>query len=190
MTTNIEFNFDVKKTVQVAGAFLRFHYDSMIALRLLSLLYIADRKALKEVNKPLTGDIYISTNYGPMPSKVFSFIRGEQINDIKLWEQYISTGFDSQVIEACTITLLAYAGDNELSIKEEEIIKEVYYQFKDMDTTEVALITRSFKEWQIPAIGQYLPINNVKILKNLGKTKEQIEYIKQVTEREAYLNNL
>lgn len=189
MTTNIEFNFDVKKTVQVAGAFLRFHDDSMICLRLLSLLYIADRKALEKINQPLTGDIYISNKYGPTPGRIFGFVRGKKSIGVHLWNKYISTRFDSQIIEACPIRLIKYPGHDELSEREEEIIKEVYYQFKDMNANQVAKETRSFKEYKTP-LDKSLPINNVDILKYIGKNDEEIEYIKEVTKRESSLNKM
>lgn len=190
-STNIQFNFNAEKTVQVAAMFLKLHRGRMKYLGLLKLLYMADRLALKEINQPLTGDVYVSMKYGPVLSKVYDFIKDNKINGLEIWKKYISNKnhfYLIEDIESYEVSLLADPGNGELSEREEEIIRKVYKDCGSFDRFDLADMTHDFPEWQAPPPGRTLPINNIDILRNIGKTEEEIEYIKEVVEREAYFN--
>ncbi len=70
------FRFNFEKTLQAAGVLLSLDDNRMDRIRLLKLLYIADRELLAEVGRPMTGDIPVAMKYGPVPSRVYDLIKG------------------------------------------------------------------------------------------------------------------
>ncbi len=82
---------------------------SLKYLGLLKMLYIADRLALKTMDQPITGDRYVSMDYGPVLSGVYDLIKGQPVDSaLPLWSKYISPQ-DSNYVD-----LLQYPGNEEL----------------------------------------------------------------------------
>jgi uncharacterized phage-associated protein len=73
---NMTFRFDFEKTLQAAGILLSLDGLRMDRIRLLKLLYIVDRELLVQAGRPLTGDVAVAMNYGPVLSRVYDLIRG------------------------------------------------------------------------------------------------------------------
>jgi hypothetical protein len=67
------------------------------------------------------------------------------------------------------------------------IIQQVYQTFGQLNPFDVAEWTHDLPEWQNPH-GSAIPIEIEDILKNVGKTKEEIQEIQQEAIREAYLD--
>ncbi|MBU7584704.1 MAG: SocA family protein [Nostoc sp. TH1S01] len=180
----IQFRFHPEKAVEAAATFLKLHGKSMKYLGLLKMLYIADRIALERMDQPITGDHYVSMDYGPVLSGVYDLIKGQPVDDaLPLWSKYISprnTNF---------VELLKDPGNEELCEEEEEIIQEVYKTFGHLDPFHVAEWTHDLPEWQNPH-GSAIPIPVEEILKNVGKSEEEIEEIRQEAIREAYLDEV
>src|SRR5437763_17099820 len=85
------FQFDVEKTIQAAAFLLRREFGHrMNYMRLLKLLYLAERESLKEVGKPITGSRVIAMQRGPVLEDVFALIRGEH-RAIPKWSEFIRT---------------------------------------------------------------------------------------------------
>ncbi|AUB35822.1 putative phage-associated protein [Nostoc flagelliforme CCNUN1] len=80
-------------------------------------------------------------------------------------------------------------GDEDLCEEEEEIIQQVYETFGHLDPIEVAEWTHDLPEWKNPH-GSAIPILVEDILKNVGKSDEQIGEIQQEAIREAYLDGV
>jgi uncharacterized phage-associated protein len=187
MSTYISFRFDAEKTVQVAAMFLKLHGGAMKYLGLLKLLYMADRLAFKKIDQPISGDRYVSMDKGPVLSTVYDFIKDNKRHaTAEVWKKYISTRDMSPNHE---VKLLADPGIDELSEEEEEIIREVYDKWGRRDRFELVDLTHEFPEWQYPN-GSSIPIDVRDILKNIGKTKEEIEHIEEIAAREAYLDGI
>ena len=180
----MQFKFHPEKAVEAAAIFLKLHGKPMKYLGLLKLLYMADRVALKRLEQPITGDRYVSMNYGPVLSTVYDLIKGYQISNANDWIKYISTG--NEYKDVC---LLGDPGNEELCEEEEEIIQEVYKTHGHFDRFDLAELTHLFPEWQYPN-GGAIPIQVEDILKHLGKTDEEVEEIRQALEREVYLDQI
>lgn len=187
MSTSIRFKFNALKTVQVAAMFLDLHGGKMKYLGLLKLLYLADRIALKRLERPLSGDKYFSMDFGPVLSTTYDLIKNRPILEaIDIWKKHISTRDESSNY---VVELLTKPGDDELSEEEEEIIREVYRKCGNRDRFELAELTHYLPEWQDPH-GSAIPIDIGDILKYLGKTEEEIESIREIAVREAYLDKI
>jgi uncharacterized phage-associated protein len=185
MSTAISFRFSPLKAVQVAAMFLKLHGGRMKFLTLLKLMYKADRVAFEKIDKPITGDTYVSMDKGPVLSGVYDLIKDNQkYQNTEIWKKYISTRNDSSNHE---VKLLRDPGSEELSEEEEEIIKDAYREWGRLDRFDIVALTHDFPEWQDPG-GSAIPIDIVDILKNVGKTQEEIDYIREIAAREAYLD--
>ena len=78
---SISFRFHPEKAVEAAAMLLKLHGKPMKYLGLLKMLYIADRLALKLMEQPITGDRYVSMDYGPVLSGVYDLIKGKPVDD-------------------------------------------------------------------------------------------------------------
>ena len=181
---SITFQFHPEKAVEAAAVLLKLHGGPMKHLGLLKMLYIADRVALEQMEQPITGDRYVSMNYGPVLSGVYDLIKGNPVgNALPVWSQYISFRAENHV------SLLSDPGKEDLCEEEEEIIEQVYKDFGHLDPFDVAEWTHDFPEWQNPH-GSRIPILVEDVLKNVGKSAEEIEEIRRETDREAYLDRV
>jgi uncharacterized phage-associated protein len=182
MAMSIEFRFHPKKAVEAVATLLKLHGKPMKHLGLLKMLYIADRVALQRMEQPITGDHYVSMDYGPVLSCVYDLIKGQAVDDaLPLWSQFISP------CNTNSVSLIADPGNEDLCEEEEEIIQEVYTSFGHLDPFDVAEWTHDLPEWQNPH-GSAIPISVEDILKNVGKTNEEIQEIQQEAIRETYLD--
>ncbi len=179
---SIQFRFHPEKAVEAAAILLKLHGKPMKYLGLLKMLYIADRVALQRMEQPITGDHCVSMDYGPVLSGVYDLIKGQAVDDaLPLWSKFISPPKEHFV------SLIADPGNEDLCEEEEEIIQQVYENFGHLDPFDVAQWTHNLPEWQNPN-GSAIPISVEDILKNVGKSNEEIQEIQQEAIREAYLD--
>lgn len=180
----IQFQFHPKKAVEAAAVLLKLHRKPMKYLGLLKMLYRADRLALERMDYPITGDNYISIDYGPVLSRVYDLIKGKPIDHaLPLWSEFIDSPKDYWV------ELLKDPGNGELCAEEEDILQEVYKELGELDPFLVAEWTDDLPEWQDPH-GSAIAIAVEEILKNLGKSNEEITEIQQEAIRESYLDKV
>ena len=181
---SITFQFHPEKAVEAAAVLLKLHGKPMRHLGLLKMLYIADRFALEQMEQPITGDRYVSMNYGPVLSGVYDLIKGNPVdNALPIWSKYISPRKEN------CVSLLNDPGIEDLCEEEEEIIQQVYKEFGHLDPFDVAEWTHDFPEWQDPH-DSAIPILVEVVLKNVGKSAAEIEEIQREVDREAYLDKV
>ena len=71
------FQFGTRKIVEAAAVLLRSsQHGRMGRLRLLKLLYIADRESLRETGRPIVGTKLVAMDLGPVHSEVYDLIKG------------------------------------------------------------------------------------------------------------------
>jgi uncharacterized phage-associated protein len=179
----IQFRFNPEKTVEAAAVLLKLHGRPMKYLGLLKMLYISDRIALERMEQPITGDHYVSMDYGPVLSAAYDLIKGKPMDALPLWSKFISSRQDNQ------ISLLGDPGNGELCEEEEEILQQVYGEFGQLDPFLVAEWTHGLPEWQNP-YGSAIPIRVEDVLKSMGKSAEQVSAIQQEAMRESYLDEV
>jgi uncharacterized phage-associated protein len=133
------FRFNFEKTLQAAAVLLGLDGNRMDRIRLLKLLYIADRELLAQCGRTLTGDRAVALKNGPVLSHVYDLIRGEAFKAGD-WDRYVHT-----VNHA--IELREDPGRGELSRREVEKLKEVTERYRDRDDWEIVEETHAFPEW-------------------------------------------
>src|SRR5271155_5522268 len=99
------FNFD--RALQASAYLLRLDHKKMSYLRLLKLLYIADREWLAVTGESITGDRAYAMKFGPVLSTVYDLIKGNG-SKAGIWDDHIHT-------EGYAVELVADPGRGDLS---------------------------------------------------------------------------
>ena len=135
------YRFSPGKAIQAAGVLLReTSARSMTRIRLLKLLYIADRESIRQTGRPITGDRVVAMQNGPVLSRVYDCIKGEGWG-LPAWERFFaSEGIDVRMKEA--------PGLDELSRCEIETLQAVSRQRADKDEWQIVDETHAFPEWK------------------------------------------
>jgi uncharacterized phage-associated protein len=77
---------------------LELHGDRMEYVRLLKLLYIADREMMAEAGAPITGDRAVAMDHGPVLSHVYDLVKGKAARAGE-WAHSIRTVHRSRQVE-------------------------------------------------------------------------------------------
>lgn len=174
----MECRFNEQKATQVAALLLKLRGNRMKYIKLIKLMYLVDREALRRWGRPVTTDHFVSMDKGPVLSRVYSLISEEQ-EEPTFWTTHIepTSGHDVQ--------LIADPGDGELSLQEEQLIKSVFDQHGHKCRWKIIDELHKVPEWQDPK-GSMIPIAVDEILKALGKTPAEIEAISRDLDVEAF----
>lgn len=181
----ITFKFNEIKTTQVAALFLKKNKGKMNYMKLIKLLYLADREALARWERPLTGDSYFSMKKGPILSSVLDIINnGKSICENSYWYKYISEPADYE------ISLEKEPQSDELSKRELELINEIYDKYKDVNKWDmVDICHKILPEWEHPGESS-IPIRIEDILKAVNKTEREIEIIEEEISNLEYIQKV
>ena len=135
----MHFTFRFERTIQASACLLRLDGKRMGYLRLLKLLYIADREWLAETGESITGDRAQAMKYGPVLTRVYDLIRGNG-SRAGGWDDFIHT-------EGYAVTLVADPGRGELSRGIVDKLTQVTERYRDLDDWELSERTHEFREW-------------------------------------------
>lgn len=160
------FRSSLLKKIQAAGVILRDR-GPMDRLRLLKLLYIADREALQERGVPIIGGLIVAMKHGPLHSEVYDLIKGAHVNEAD-WSAYI-------ISQGNTITLKSDPGRLDISPYEIDKLNAVTDHYQDLDTWELSELTHDFEEWKDSFVkGASRPISSERLLKEVGFSDDEI----------------
>lgn len=155
--------FDPIKAAQASAVLLKTEpARRMSRLRLLKLLYIADRECLKERKRPITGDRPVAMDHGPVLSHTYDLLKGKDVGS-PAWDRYLHTvGRDVELVED--------PGVGKLSRYEIERLQEVANRFRDWNDWKVADYTHEFPEYKRnePPKGSRNPIPVDHVLEAIG----------------------
>jgi uncharacterized phage-associated protein len=133
--------FNPEKTIQASAVLLKEHAGRMSRMRLLKLLYIADRELLAETLRPITGDHPMAMPHGPVLSHTYDLIKRKHVSS-PLWDKFITQQGPQDVSLACD------PGLGKLSPKEIDTLIAVCDRFRDLDDYSLALVTHKFEEFK------------------------------------------
>ncbi|WP_167492289.1 Panacea domain-containing protein [Leptospira dzoumogneensis] len=145
----------------------------MEIIRLIKMLYFADREALKEYNFPITGDSFASLPYGPIVSKTY--------NNIKKNVELPSLFNDYLIREDRWIQLKKEKAIKKLSEAEIEILDEVFHKYIHYTVAQLIDYCHNSSlvpEWRDPGSSS-IPIDIEDLLVFLNKTQDEIKSIKE-----------
>lgn len=164
---NMPFRFDSEKTLQAIGVLLAHSVSNKRDnyMRILKLLYMADRRSIDQTGRPITGDGFVAMKRGPVLTRTYNIIK-EEDSDSQVWSQYIAKkGYDIQLIDN--------PGFGKLSKYEIELLQTICEENRELDEWAMVEKTHGFQEWQKNDPGESSkPIPLSDVLVALGKQDE------------------
>jgi uncharacterized phage-associated protein len=162
----MRFVYDRSKADELAAHLLEQASGSMPMLKLLKLMYLADRTSLIETGFPITGDAIVAMDNGPVLSNTYDRLKPTG-----------GLGFISH--EPGNVTLDAPPPvDGQLSDYEIEVARRVFEKFGQMSGQQLTNYLHGHApEWEAPPTGSSRPIDPAAILRAAGKSEEEIAAI-------------
>ncbi len=71
----VEFKFDFKRTLAAITYVASKNVPELTTYKLCKLLFLADKYHLVRYGRPITGDIYVAMEDGPVPSAVYDLLK-------------------------------------------------------------------------------------------------------------------
>lgn len=168
---DIAMRFNEVKATQAAARLLRHGGGAMSYMKLIKLLYLADREALANWGRPITADTYVSMDRGPVLSHVLDLVtEGPSPDEQSFWAQYIGPAGNYEV------KLQAEPSDDMLSQVEEELLDAIFKMYGQLSRWDIVNVVHKLPEWQDPH-GSAIPIAYAEILRAQHKSPEEIEAI-------------
>lgn len=168
------------KATQAAARLLRLNGGRMNHMKLIKLLYLADRKALITWGRPITFDWFVSMPHGP----VLSFTL-DKINDTpppdgsSYWHRIISERKGHEV------TLLTEPPREALSQAEEQLLDAIHAEFGGKSQWELRDFSHTLPEWRDPK-GSSTPIEIRDILLSEGLSEDDVREVLDALRAEEF----
>jgi uncharacterized phage-associated protein len=179
----MHFPLKVEKTIQAIGVLFRADdVRSMNAMRLLKLLYIADRESLREVGRPIVGGSILALERGPVLAEVHDLIRGQH-REMPLWDEFLG-------LRNYSLELRKDPDVGKLSRYEIARLQEVARRHAADDEWALSRLTHGFAEWRKNDPGTASrPIPLPDVLEAVGRGPAAAE-IAQEAEDAAFFDRL
>jgi uncharacterized phage-associated protein len=176
----VVFRFNIQKTIQAIAALLHFHESKeMSYLRMLKLLYLADRESLKETGRPITGDRVVAMEHGPVLSSVYDLIKGEHTGWAE-WSKFL--GKKGYLVE-----LLQDPGNGALSKYEIGKLRELAGRYAEQNDWDIVEIVHELEEWKKNDPGKSSkPIPIEDILDAIGRGADKDAILQDAHDQAAF----
>jgi uncharacterized phage-associated protein len=166
----MSFRFNEQKSLELAAIFLKLRGGEMKHLKLIKLMYLADREALKRWAHPITGDRYVSMRLGPVLSNVLDLINGERRpgDPRDHWADFIEESAPH------TVRLVREPASGSLSQAEAELAQEIFREFGSKNRWDLVDLTHTFPEYREPDEDHsQWPIRYLDLLRAVGKSEKE-----------------
>jgi uncharacterized phage-associated protein len=179
-TQFMPFRFDQEKTLQAIGILLQCNKEtkSDSYMRILKLLYMADRKSIKETGRPVTGDRFMAMERGPVLSQTYDIIKGTDSCSVK-WSEFV-------VRDSYNIRLIQTPGIGKLCKYEIELLEGLWEEFREFDEWDLVRKTHEFQEWKNNECGKSSkPIPLKDVLEAVGQADKLGQILESASESNA-----
>ena len=163
----MRFVFDERKAAQAASILLERAGGSMDYLKLIKLLYLADRAALIETGSPISGDRYVSMKFGPVLSNVLNLIKQAGPREDSIWHRYVRR-------EHFDAVLVGKAECDQLAEFDVDLLNDIFESYGNWRSWAVVNHTHALPEWTDPGETS-IPIDPADILRYAGYSDYAIE---------------
>jgi hypothetical protein len=163
----VQFVFDIRKAIAATGYLCELNDGSIDVLKAIKMLYIADRKALVEWHRPITGDKFWSLEHGPIVSRIYDLIRGRIFGpEMEIWR----TVFNPREGDTVSLKKDAQPDTMPLSRREKDVLVEAFDEIQPLSIGQVIDLVHKFPEWKDPGKSS-VPIDPKTIFyhENLGE---------------------
>jgi len=177
--------FSERKTAQIAAYFLHRAGGTMEHVKLMKLMYLADREALDAYGSSISKDTMYSMKMGPVLSHTLDLMGGNYDPLCEgEWSGWISPKEHYCVSIKKEITDKSF---DEMSEAEMSILEKIFKEFGDWEMRKLIDYTHGFREWKNPGIGR-LPIEYRDIFEALGKPEDKIAVLLEYLQDEAEIS--
>ncbi len=182
--------FDERKAAQAAALFLHKAGGTLPLLKLMKLMYLAERLSLKRYGDTITGDAFSSMPHGPVLSMTLDHMNGALQSKDGGWGTWVADRADNSLalrdesmVRSPEEDLLA------LSDSDLECLNDVWTEFGHWDKYKLRDYTHSdaCPEWTDPK-GSSRPIPIARLLKAVGYGPEQVEALSKRLHEQRYIN--
>jgi uncharacterized phage-associated protein len=180
--------FNERKAAQSAAYLLYRGGGRLPVIKLIKLMYLAERLSLQRYGETLTGDRLVSMPHGPVLSHTYSLIQGAYEPCAGGWDTWVAdrSGHDVELADHSMIRspeqdLLA------LSDSDLEVLGETWAKFGHWDKFRLRDYTHSdaCPEWQDPN-GSSAPISYAELLRATGYSADDARALAdRIAERQA-----
>jgi uncharacterized phage-associated protein len=162
--------FDERRTAQ-AAAFLLFRAGGTLpVVKLMKLLYLAERLSLQRYGEPITGDSLVSMPHGPVLSMTYDHINGAARSVYGGWDSWITDRSGHRVSLADPSRIRSPEQDLlRLSDSDLEVLTFIWEEFGHLGQWELVFHTHSTAcpEWEDPE-GSSRPISYERLFLHMG----------------------
>ena len=146
--------FNERKAAQMAAFFLgQTPEGRMSHLKLMKLMYLADREAVRNFGFPISGDRMVSMPHGPVLSMTLNLMDGDIESCPGGWEEWISDKENHELSLRKPFNMDAL---DELAPAELDVLRSVWQQFGAMGKWEIRDWTHKHcPEWEDPQGSSY-----------------------------------
>ncbi|MEE9428325.1 MAG: Panacea domain-containing protein [Paracoccaceae bacterium] len=158
-------SYNPRKAAQTIAFFAMQKANTINVLKVVKLVYLADRESLRRRGHPIQDEARVSMPHGPVNSTTLDYLNGAYRDDGG-WSDYLQDRANNDVgLSNPNLTLAAL---DALSNGDLAILKDVWTEFGQMDRFELADWTHNhIAEWQDPK-GSSLPIPLDRIMTAVG----------------------
>jgi len=186
---SIQFSFKEKRSTQAAAFLIKRNDNSLNYMKLIKLLYLADREALTRWQESITGDRYFSLSKGPIVSAILDkIVDPPDPNNPDYWSSAITkTDHDPYAV-----TVIKDVGTDELSAREIELLESIDDFFKSYSQWDMVEYCHTYlPEWKDPG-NTRLPITIEDIFEVVFKnnTSEEKEHFLDIAAFKAGIDQL
>ena len=180
--------------IQIVGWLLKLNNGSMNYIKLVLLIYIVDKKALKDYNYSISNDDIVLMKNGPVLCNTYNLKKhtneNADIQGLNEWNKYfVKTGYDLSFKENIKDKINNILSDDVLWLSDADIkiIEEVYRQYKDYTYSDI--INLMHDEAEFPEIkwkqadmdSTGIPIDFITLMKSLNKSDDTIREFLQMS---------
>ena len=179
--------FNEKKIAEMAAYFLHKRGGQMSHLKLMKLLYLAERKSICLYGTSMSGDKLVSMPHGPVLSMTLDLMGGNTKSQVNDWEHLIS---DKENHELSLTQSISIDDLDELSAADLEILDDIWSEFGSMDRWQIREYTHQHcKEWRDPKGSSY-PISYKKLFQVEGRSDCDANAMAGDIEEQDYIDDL
>jgi hypothetical protein len=143
----MQFVFDIRKAVAATGYLCELNGGGIDMLKAIKMLYMADRKALVQWHRPITGDAFWALENGPIVSRIYNLIRGKIGGpEMEIWRSV----FNPREGDTVSLKEGIKPDTKPLSRREKEALEEAYAKIQPLSIGEVIDLVHKLPEWRDP----------------------------------------
>lgn len=158
----------VRKSAQIAAFFLAQSGKSLDRLKLIKLMYFADRQAMATFGHPISDDLPYAMQHGMVLSETLDLIRG--VKSSSEWSAWVRPSFHIWLKSARPV--IALEDLDELSPADLEVLKSVWTTYGGLTGKALEHESHQLHEWRNPGASS-VRVKEAEVFRALGKSDDE-----------------